>query len=254
MPRAIVTVGPQRHACVRILNCGVVVVSDTAQRISRDEYIALTVHGDGPCRITGGPRAIIVAIRRIERGLYMTIVDSDDANEATRKTVILSSTIPNAVSLMHIDLGYATTAMAVQGKEFPRVAFWNNTKPGAHWTRSSAYVAISRGKEQSIVIGSRRDFETICMNKDPHRRTVLREVFIDSFAEITKAKAIPALSGIRDVSTLTVAGTSEPCVKTLKMVRMEVIKAHDENHNEDFGTVLMAMIRGAIGAGDEDDD
>lgn len=184
------------------------------------------------CAVANGELAIVTKMVRFAKGIYLHITDSDNAEEATNKTVICSSTLEHAVSLMDIDLGFATTTTAVQGREFQRIVFWNNTHPAPFWYRSHAFVAVSRGKQESVVVGSRRDFETICMNKDRHRRTILREVFIDSIGEITKLRPLPSVtSEIHAPETLHL--THKPCAPILADRRKEKKRRKKEEEEED---------------------
>jgi len=194
-------------------------------------YNKLAVHGARrSCPVANGELAIIAKLKRFDKGIYLTIVDSDDPAEATTKTVIVSNVLEGAVSMNHLDLGYATTTMSVQGKEFARVAFWNNTAPNAYWFRSDAYVASSRGKQECVVIGSRRDFDSICMNVDRHRRTVLRAAFEDALGELTKYKAIPCDEHIHDPATLAVS--TALCTPTLASITKRERRARKEKEEE----------------------
>ena len=114
--------------------------------------------------VANGELAIVRKIKAIKNGYVMKI---DDASSSF-KTIILGPVI----SFSHFELGYATTANKVQGKEFAQVIFWNNWRPAQHWTRAHAYVAISRGKERVWVVSDPNDFHIMCQRNDATRRTV----------------------------------------------------------------------------------
>lgn len=94
-------------------------------------------------------------------------------NGSTRKSVICSRVIPNAVDPIHIDFGYASTTTKLQGREFSHVVFWPDSSRGRTWPRSHPFVALSRGKQKVWYVGPRAGFLDMTNNKDHHRRTIL---------------------------------------------------------------------------------
>lgn len=125
---------------------------------------------------------------------------------------------------LQIDLGFATTTTKVQGSEFKKVIFWNNTNPTDYWTRSHGYVAVSRGKEKVWVMGTRDDFNKLCINRDKHRRTVFRELLIRQgafFKADIKFKSV-CPEGIRDPSTLVLMPKDEICCPTLEQAQAKL--------------------------------
>jgi hypothetical protein len=125
--------------------------------------------------VANGELVIVKSIHYVKppgRGILMTVVDSEDPNDDPEyKTVWID--VKHGVKPQHVDLGYATTAYKTQGREFPYVIFWNQTNAGDQWTRASAYVAVSRGKECVWVAGSPQDFYKVCSRVDPPRRTIM---------------------------------------------------------------------------------
>jgi hypothetical protein len=125
--------------------------------------------------VANGDLGVVTKIERLENNIiYITFVDNDyDMKEAVTKSVICSRAIEGAIDPFHIDLGYASTTTKIQGREAPYVIFWNNDRPSEYWTRSHAYVAVSRGKQHVWVVSTLPDFYRICENPDKHRRTAL---------------------------------------------------------------------------------
>lgn len=175
--------------------------------------------------IANGELGIILDIRTMPDGFYITFTDSADQADAQIKTVICSNVIPNAVSLFHIDLGYATTTTKVQGREFPRVIFWNNTDPWYHWTLPHAYVAISRGKKRVWVIGTQYDFEKLCRQPEPPRSTVCFHLLQTRFAALKTSDVVGAGTLNNTHDGLRVLPKKTPCVPTLADTQKELMEA-----------------------------
>lgn len=169
--------------------------------------------------VSNGELSIIRSIEMLPdgQGIHLTISDSDDPDDAIIKRVLCSPTIEGAVQFIHIDLGYASTADKVQGKEFTHVIFWNNSNPALWCTRSRAYVAISRGKERVWVVSSREDFAQICNNVDRPRRTVLAHMLrAEGAFPSPLPPAISAGADVTDPSTLVRMTPGKACVPTLE--------------------------------------
>jgi len=74
-----------------------------------------------------------------------------------------------------VQLGYASTSNKSQGSEWPKVIFYmyDGCSSQNIWTREYPYVAISRAKEQCIIIGTKQELEHMCLKKAQKRHTVL---------------------------------------------------------------------------------
>jgi exodeoxyribonuclease V alpha subunit len=74
-----------------------------------------------------------------------------------------------------VQLGYASTSNKSQGSEWPKVLFYmyEGCSLQSIWTREYPYVAISRAKEQCIIIGTEKELLHMCERKAQKRHTFL---------------------------------------------------------------------------------
>jgi hypothetical protein len=110
----------------------------------------------------------------------------------------------------------------VQVKEFARVVFWNTVDPADFWTRSHAYVAVSRGKERVWVVGVPGYLERMCRNVDRERRTVMGHLLgARTRALGDNAGALPASAGVRDFCDVPLMSPQTPCTVVLQKPKEE---------------------------------
>jgi len=124
--------------------------------------------------VSNGELVIITHIKRLPDSAYLlTTVDTEHADEEPETKNILIHA-KHGVHPLHVSLGYATTSYKSQGREFPYVVFIVCPSPSAQWTRSHAYVALSRGRKHVTVAVKEdpRDFYRLCDVRDWSRNTV----------------------------------------------------------------------------------
>lgn len=164
--------------------------------VYKDNYVSQSV--------SNGELAILHSIQRIGTGIYYMKIVTDCGEE---KTVIVSRKVDGAIDQNHVDLGYASTTTKVQGKEFPKVAYWHSTHPQLVWSRAHPYVAISRGKQKSWVIClERREFDTICSTVEKKRKTILCTIMQTHEKELYeytgKCKKGPDMMSLKSLSLM----------------------------------------------------
>jgi AAA domain len=164
-----------------------------------------TTRGEPVCN---GELAVVLWVRTTARATVVGVTDG-----FRRKTVVLSKQVADAVDPAHVEMGYVTTTTKVQGKEFARVVFWNTVDPVDFWTRSHAYVAISRGKERVWVVGPPGYLERMCRNVDRERRTVMGHL-LETRALVDHA--LPASVGVRDFQNVPLMSPQTPCTVVLQ--------------------------------------
>jgi len=160
--------------------------------------------------VCNGELGVVLWVRTTARATAVGITDG-----FRRKTVVISKQVKDAVDPAHVEMGYATTTTKVQGKEFARVVFWNTVDPSNFWTRSHAYVAISRGKERVWVVGPPGYLERMCNNVERERRTAMGYALETRAKEVVGA-TLPASVGVRDFSNVPLMSPQTPCTVVLK--------------------------------------
>jgi len=115
----------------------------------------------------------LIQVRRVKRNR-----DNSIEVETTKdKTILIGDTVKpkqGGVLKREVDAGWVITSNKSQGSEWDRSVFWIHKNPQTWmWTREYPYVAISRAKKQSIVIGKRQEFENMCAQTARVRNTLL---------------------------------------------------------------------------------
>lgn len=172
--------------------------------------------------VANGELAVVKEIRKQLGGFdgwRLVLLSGPDKEE---KVVWVSKSAPKntAVHPSDISLGYATTTYKTQGQQFPYVLFWNEKNPGPQWTRSHAYVAVSRAQKRCWIAGTQEEFFTICSKRDRFRRTCFSRMLQQHQHELTEKEANSSTQRekIVPVGDLVLIDRHEPCVPTLNEV------------------------------------
>lgn len=146
--------------------------------------------------VSNGETGVIRSITVYGTNMYHIAFVDDDRPQTPKESVILKHVICSSrvgIKSWHMDLGYATTTTKVQGREFDYAIFWNNAHPAPCWTRSHAYVALSRGKKRVWCVSSPGDLYAICDRPNPTRKTVLSHLLKRCTQELMSKRSVMSI-------------------------------------------------------------
>jgi hypothetical protein len=116
----------------------------------------------------------VIQVKKVQRKGYGKELD---IHTMCGKTIRVSDVVKanhGGVLKSEVDAAWVITCNKSQGSEWNKSIFWIHENPAAWmWTREFPYVAISRAKKQSIVIGKRSEFNNMCSKTTRTRNTLL---------------------------------------------------------------------------------